>query len=161
MEAFLRELLDLLQYQTGESPDDFFNRRFQRISETRSTIPDWQPVKVSNLIVVEQHWTLGQLLIFPLWHHKARPVRTDVPVVIFRGWGHCCLIDGQSRVNRWRETIDEGPHRVLLASPRSSLSYASCRPRESKQEQSQQIEETEALQAVFAQPFVCTASRPK
>jgi hypothetical protein len=90
MDSLVLELKDLLQRETTEPPDDFFTRRLhERIAETRlsTPVPRWQTVSISDLTVLEEHWTLGQLLTFPIWHHKARPCRSDLPLVIFRGWG--------------------------------------------------------------------------
>jgi hypothetical protein len=67
MDSLVLELKDLLQRETTEPPDDFFTRRLhERIAETRlsTPVPRWQTISISDLTVLEEHWTLGQLLTF-------------------------------------------------------------------------------------------------
>lgn len=126
MSTLLDELNEVLKWHAGtkESLDQFFNRALhERVSNKRlpkgKHQPGWETAQLSEaeVIVCDELWTLEELLQFSQWHERAQPARTNVPVVVFRGWGQRCLIDGQTRINRWRKLGDTGPHRVLVVEP--------------------------------------------
>jgi len=110
----------------GESIEQFFNRQLhERILGRRLGEP-MQNVRLLRLSddevnILEELWSLEQLKVFPQWHRNENPARTDVPLIVFRGWDRVFLIDGQSRVNRWSARCDKGPHRVLVIEPQSHV----------------------------------------
>jgi len=69
---------------------------------------------------VDEFWSLEQLLRLAGWNQVMKPQRTDLPLVIFRGWDELHLIDGNNRVNLWRHNGNKGPHRALVLEPKES-----------------------------------------
>jgi len=124
----LQEIKALLTWHAGdrESIEQFFNRQLhERIIGRRldKPLPNVRPLRLSDdeVNILEEFWSYEQLKVLPRWHKKENPSRTDVPLIVFRGWGGVFLIDGQSRVNRWSATCDKGPHRVLVIEPQSHV----------------------------------------
>lgn len=127
MDALFRELLDVLGSQAaGEPLGRFVTRQLhERVSGERLDKPrqDWAHVRISEdeIDVEAESWPLEELLKFPKWHPRDKPRRVDVALVVFRGWGQECLIDGQTRVNFWQAQGAAGPHRVLVMKPRRDV----------------------------------------
>jgi len=124
----LEEMKAVLKPHTGskESIEQFFNRQLhERIVGERldQPMPTVRLLQLSDyeVDVLEESWSNAQLKTFPPWHTRKNPVRTDVPLIVFRGWGKLCLIDGQKRVNLWIATENDGPHRVLVVEPHSNV----------------------------------------
>jgi hypothetical protein len=126
--SMLDELKSVLAPHTSqtESIDQFFNRQLhERIAGHRRDhpLPNVRLLQLSNteVNILEEFWPTAQLKDFPSWHTRIKPARTDAPLIVFRGWGRLCLIDGQTRVNSWIDTGNNGPHRVLVIEPRDNI----------------------------------------
>jgi hypothetical protein len=124
----LDELKAVLKWHcsNGETIDQFFNRQMhERILDRRLTQPlaDIRHLQLSDeeVTVKEELWSIEQFKVFPRWHTLQKPARTDIPLVVFRGWKRLLLIDGQSRINLWTDTRNDGPHRVLVVEPKSDV----------------------------------------
>jgi len=126
--SMLDELKSVLAPHTSprESIDQFFNRQLhERIVRNRldQPLPDVRLLQLTHaeVNIFEEFWPTAQLKAFPPWHTNIKPAQTDVPLVVFRGWGKVCLIDGQTRVNLWNSTGNNGPHRILVVEPKSDV----------------------------------------
>ena len=125
--TLLEEAIYFLGLQADPEPvDRFFTRQLHErvcLLRLKAPVPDWARVTLEEgfVTVIEEHWSLGELLAIPPRHPRSRPQFTDPPLIIFRGWGRTELIDGQSRVNRWTAESEGGPHRVLVVQPREEL----------------------------------------
>jgi len=69
-----------------------------------------------HLRVEEEHWTLEQLwgLIHPAHLTPLEPSSTEHAVTVVRWSGENFLMDGRRRINHWKRSANEGPHRVLV-----------------------------------------------
>ena len=122
----LKAVLEPHTRTTGETIEQFFNRQLhERIVDHRldQPLPNVRLLQLSDaeVNILEELWSTAQLKGFPLWHKKIRPAKTDVPLVVFRGWGKLCLIDGQTRVNLWSAVGNNESHRVLIVEPQSTI----------------------------------------
>ncbi len=127
--TLLDEVKDALRWHArrkGIRLDEWFTQQVhERVRGHRlgKLAPGWASVRLEDeqVRVLDGRWPLERLQEFPRWHAKDEPKRADPPVVVFRGWGVQCLIDGQTRVNLWGKTTNVGPHRVLVVEPRLHL----------------------------------------
>ena len=122
----LKAVLDPHARKTGESIEQFFNRQLhERIVNDRLAKPlgNVRSLQLSyeEINVIEESWSNAQLSAFTQWHQIKVPARSDVPLIVFRGWGKLCLIDGQKRINMWTSTRNDGPHRILIVEPKSDV----------------------------------------
>ena len=125
----LAELKAVLKWhcRNGETIEQFFNRQLhERIVDHRLTEPvgNVRSLQLSDeeVNVVEEFWATAELFKkFPPWHKRKNPARTDMPIVVFRGWERLLLIDGHSRINLWTATGNDGPHRMLVVEPKSDV----------------------------------------
>lgn len=120
--APLDELKEILKWHAWREPlNTWFTRQLhERVAGHRLEAPKakWAHVRLAAhaVQVVEEQWPLERLARFQ-FHDRDQPTKDDVALVVFRGWGQECLIDGQTRVNLWRKRTDAGPHRVLVVQP--------------------------------------------
>jgi hypothetical protein len=106
----LDQLKAILQWHAdrkNQSLDDWFTRQLhERVLGKRLSAPieGWARVRLEEkeVKVTEERWSLEELLKLAGWNQVMKPQRTDIPLVIFRGWGQECLIDGNNRLNLWR-----------------------------------------------------------
>lgn len=125
--TLLEEAIHVLRLQCGpEDVHDFITRQVhERVSWCDLTEPvrNWTRIRLVEALVqvVDEHWTLDQLSSTRQWHLRDKPKYQQWPLVIFRGWNRLELVDGQTRVNRWRADGNEGPHRVLFVQPQKDL----------------------------------------
>ena len=125
--TLLEEAIYFLGLQADPEPvDRFFTRQLHErvcLLRLKAPVPGWAKVELDDgrVAVLEERWSLGQLLAIPPRHARSRPQFSEPPLIIFRGWGRTELIDGQARVNRWTAESHGGPHRVLVVQPREEL----------------------------------------
>src|SRR5687768_16090773 len=125
----LEELKLLLAYQAEptEGVDVFFNRalhhriasqHFQKPARLQRahTLSGWALVPLADkwIDVIVEPWSLTDLAQHfpPIWHQKNEPADEKAALIIFRGWGRICLIDGYTRLNSWLAKNNTGPHRA-------------------------------------------------
>ncbi len=124
----LDELIAVLKPHIGqkETIEHFFNRQLHERIVRRpllEPLADMRLLRLSDeeINVIEEFWSTAQFKVFDPWHTRKNPVRTDIPVVVFRGWDKLLLIDGQNRVNLWNAMGNHEPHRVLVVEPQPKI----------------------------------------
>ena len=71
------------------------------------------PTLTEDMLTVRlEHWPLEQLLTLNPGHPRNRPL-FFAPIVVLHWFSRDFLIDGNTRVNFWREKDNVGPHAVL------------------------------------------------
>ncbi len=118
----LEEVIKLLSWHVspgGETVDTFFTRQLhERIRGKPLDKPEagleWVKLIPEGVRVLEESWSLDRLMEFSQFHERSEPVAAGSPLIVYRHGVSCYLIDGQNRVNRWRQNMVRGPHRVLV-----------------------------------------------
>ncbi len=77
----------------------------------------------SEMFLSLEYWNLDRLvsLLHPTQKTNKTPRATAPPIIVIRWSGSDYLIDGRTRINYWKRTNDNGPHRVILIQPVSQV----------------------------------------
>lgn len=128
--ALLAEAKAAMQWHAGRSPeaiDIFFNRQLhERILGRPLTelVPNTITIRLDTDVTIgEELWRLDQIEAFVPWHNRAEPKRLDIPLIIFRGWGKQCLIDGFNRRNFLAAQRPFESQRALVIQPLPSFCH--------------------------------------
>ena len=117
-EALWNEFARVIQYHRANPAHDeidTINRLLRKHPVLRDRGQVIQLPK-GNLRVVEESWTLEQLLslMHPAHSTPLEPSSTQHPLTVVRWSGENFLMDGRRRINHWKRIANEGPHRVLV-----------------------------------------------
>ena len=114
--ALWQSILDQFKWHqqpTDPTPQDAMNRVAQKclfLRERRSLGPGDCSVRAVSLAKED----LRQLRTF---HCRVIGYRSVEPVVVLEWYEHRVVIEGNTRVNRWRTEEDSGPFHAILVTP--------------------------------------------
>src|SRR5437867_13117121 len=81
----------------------------ERVAAKCLHAPKRQALNASNCNVWEEKISFDSLAELQVYHSRASPLRSDMPIVVLFHQGHRVVIDGNNRVNAWRAQQAPGP----------------------------------------------------
>lgn len=95
---------------------DTLNRAWRKNSKVLSKSGDVLlevPVLTEDMLSVTlEQWSLAQLVALEPPHQRDQ-LKSFAPIIILDWFKQFFLIDGNTRVNHWKKTGNQGPHAVL------------------------------------------------
>ena len=93
---------------------------FERVAQKCLFLPERQAFNSDNCTAVEETLNSEDLNDLRVFHDRCEPKGDLAPVVIIEDGSNRVVIDGNNRVNLWRETGVPGPFEAIIVSPISN-----------------------------------------
>jgi len=93
----------------------------ERIAQKCLDLSHRRRFDTSNCTVREALLSADALSNLKLYHNRANPNRLDDTVVLLRYEGKMVVIDGNNRVNMWRNSHAAGPFRAIVIEPANDV----------------------------------------
>ena len=87
---------------------------FERVAQKCLCLPERRPFNSENCTVVRETLRFEDLNDLRVFHDRGDPKGDLAPIVIIEDGGNRVVIDGNNRVNLWRENGAPGPFEAII-----------------------------------------------
>ena len=109
-----------LRYVRNKTPYDVLNKHVR--SKTRMGIlPELPRLDQTNCSISSELWPADRIVAtfpsLPGSHERCNPVDESSPIICVRHAGVFALVDGRTRINKWRNGKETGLRQVIIVEP--------------------------------------------